>query len=271
MKGAGAARCVSRFGTLRVAVALAVLVTGTAACATAPLPRAGAGTPVSALRFTVGQDTFAFPNEIRSRNRGRDDLYANYCFVLARGVRQFHEFARFDPALPRVSREEYLERVGRVAARSPWQPAVPPDNRVVIPGYRNLFEFSRDQAEVVKEGLGGPWWTWIHWTNWRVVLPVGGAHQEGVAAEIAAELDQGRLVQLLVTNLPTIELNHTVVAYAYRATESRVEFTVYDPNDPTAPGTLTFERTPQHFWATRIYDTRQGKIRAFRMYHSPLL
>jgi hypothetical protein len=104
-----------------------------------------------------------------------------------------------------------------------------------------------------------------------VVLPVSGAHQEQVAGEIAAELDAGRLVQLLVTNWPTPELNHTVVAYAYRATGATVDFTVYDPNDPTSPGTISFERASRRFWATRLYDTRPGRIRAFRMYYSVLL
>ena len=37
--------------------------------------------------FSFAADTFAFPNDIRARNADRDDLYANYCFVLARGLR----------------------------------------------------------------------------------------------------------------------------------------------------------------------------------------
>ena len=48
-----------------------------------------------AIRF--GVDTFAFPNESRTKNRGKPDLYANYCFVMVRAVTQFHRFARFDP------------------------------------------------------------------------------------------------------------------------------------------------------------------------------
>ena len=48
-------------------------------------------------------DTFAFPNDIRWRSAGKADLYANYCFVLARAIRQFHAAARFDPAAPTPS------------------------------------------------------------------------------------------------------------------------------------------------------------------------
>ena len=86
-----------------------------------------------------------------------------------------------------------------------------------------------------------------------------------------AELSAGRLVQLLVTNWPIPELNHTVVVYAYEATPQGIDFHVYDPNDPEEHGIVTFEREARHFWATKVYDTRPGKIRAFLMYYSPLL
>ena len=87
----------------RVLLALgAALLTG--ACAIGPLgvpPLDGAaGDDVTAPAFVFAADTFAFPNEIRARHPDVHDLYANYCFVLARGVRQFQQFARFDPALP---------------------------------------------------------------------------------------------------------------------------------------------------------------------------
>lgn len=276
MRGAGAAYRQSGEAVLvgpsrpargRGLVLGAVLLAGCASApARSPVPAAAA-----APRFVVGEDTFAFPNEIRSRNPHRPDLYANYCFVLARGVRQFHEFARFEPALPRLDRAGYLERIRRVVARHPWAPPLPPDDRVTIPGYRNLYEFSRDQEATVKEALGSRFWTLLNWTNWRVVLPVGGGHQERVAGEIVAEVRAGRLAQLLVTNWPTPELNHTVVAYAYHATDAAIDFSVYDPNDPASPGVVSFERRARRFWATRVYDTRPGRIRAFRMYYSPWL
>jgi len=79
------------------------------------------------------------------------------------------------------------------------------------------------------------------------------------------ELDAGRLVQLLVTNWPTPELNHTVVTYAYRAGPAGVEFMVWDPNDPDHAGLVSFDTGDRHFHAIRLYDTEPGLIRAFRM------
>ncbi len=218
-----------------------------------------------------GPDTFAFPNDIRERHPGAADLYANYCFVLAKGVRQFFQGARFDPEAPRLARAEYVARVRAITARPPWAPALPETERIVIPGYPHLRAFSAAQESAVKDGLGGPVGTWLHWTNWRVTVPVSKAHQAHVADEVARELADGRLVQLLVTNWPTPELNHTVVAYRADDRRDRVHFTVWDPNAPAAPGTVTFDRIAQRFWATDVYATRPGPIRVFRMYYSPRL
>jgi hypothetical protein len=227
--------------------------------------------PIAAPVFRFGEDTFAFPNEVRSLNPGREDLYANYCFVMTRGVVQFLKFARFDPSGAKLPPEAYAELVRQVTAHAPWEEALPPEERVVIPGYRNLRELSLGEEVPVKAGLGPRFWTMVHWTNWRVTFRVGGAHQERVAAEVLAELRAGSPVQLLVTNWPTPELNHGVVAYGYRISDGAVEFSVYDPNEPARPGVISFQREPRRFWATRLFDTKPGPIRAFRMYYSPLL
>ncbi len=141
----------------------------------------------------------------------------------------------------------------------------------MIPGYANLREFSRAEEGAVKEGLGPRFWTLWHWTNWRAAFLVTRSHQEGVARELVAELRAGRLVQLLVTNLPKIELNHTVVAFEARDTARGIEFVVWDPNDPDAPGLIQYDREERRFWATRLHDTEPGPIRAFRMYYSRFL
>ena len=254
-----------------VRVAVLVLALLAAACAPAPARPGVAGIPDAAgvPAFVFATDTFAFPNEIRARNPGVRGLYANHCFVLARGVRQFHQFARFDPDAPRVDRAEYERRVRAIASRSPWRHPLPLPDRIVIPGYRNLREFSAAEETAVKAGLGGPFWTWVHWTNWRVTFEgLPPDHQASVLREIREELAGGRLVQLLVTNWPKPELNHTVVAYGYRTGPNGLELTVWDPNDPASPGTVTFETAYRRFWATRMYDTEPGAIRVFRMYYS---
>jgi len=257
---------------VRIAVSLALALLLLGACTSAPPLDVALRVepPRPTLRF--GVDTFAFLNESRTRNRGKPDLYANWCFVMARAITQFQRFARFEPAEPRLSPEEYTERVRRVTSRAPWRDPLPRDERVVIPGYASLFELSRDQEAAVKAGMGGRFWTWIHWTNWRVAMPMPRAEQEAVARETIAELQAGRPVQWLVTNLPSFEMNHTVVVYEYRVNGAgTVEFTVYDPNDPARPGLVTFDVAERRFISTRLADTSVGPMRAFRMYYGPLL
>lgn len=274
----GAIRYRDSYGTIKklatsvlarlLTLSLVLALTG---CASVAHPDA-AVQQSAAPALAFGQDTFAFPNESLSKNRGKPDLYNNYCFVMARAVSQFQRFARFEPAAPRLDTAGYAERVREVVSRAPWRDPLPADERVVIPGYASLYELSRGEEAAVKDGLGTRFWTVLHWTNWRVVLPRWGWHQERVAEETVKALEAHRPVQLLVTNFPTPELNHTVVAYAYhRAREGDVEFLVYDPNDPYVPGVITFDRAARQFVATRLFDTEVGGIRAYWMYYGPLL
>jgi hypothetical protein len=253
----------------RVALIVALL---TAACASVPSLDGArhAAPPEPVIRF--GVDTFAFPNESRSKNPGKPDLYANWCFVMARAVTQFQRFARFDPSAPRLTAAGYTERVREVSSRAPWRARLPYHERIVIPGYASLFEFSKAEEPAVKAGLGGRVWSWLHWTNWRVAFPMPRAQQAAVASETLDELRAGRPVQWLVTNLPTFEMNHTVLVYEYRVNGNGViDFIGYDVNDPTGPAVIGFDTVERRFWSTRVHDTSVGPMRAFRMYHTPLL
>jgi hypothetical protein len=235
------------------------------------LPAALPPDEAASVGFSFPADTFAFPNQVRALNPGAADLYANYCFVLARGLRQFFEFARFDPEAPRLDHDAYVLRLHQVFERGPWVSELPTAERVVVPGYPDLREFSRAEEGTVKEALGGRFWTLVHWTNWRVTFPVTRSGQETVARESMDEIRAHRLVQFLVTRWPTTELNHSVVAYAFQTTDGTTEFTVWDPNDPAEPGIISFDWSSRRFFAERFFDVRSGPIRVFRMYYSPLL
>jgi|SRR5689334_10305331 hypothetical protein len=252
-------------------IAVVVLALLTAACALTPALPAARPASAAVPSFSFADDTFAFRNMIAAREAPRPDLYAHHCFVLARGLRQFHSFARFDPTAPRVDSEEYLRRVRAVTSHEPWDSPLPPAERVVIPGFANLRAFSAAEEHAVKAGLNARFWTLVHWTNWRVTFPLPDGHQASVLGEVLDEIAAGRLAQLLVTNWPKPELNHTVVAYAYRDVGDGVELSVWDPNDPASPGSVRFDAKREHFIATRVYDTPVGPIRVFRMYYSWLL
>ena len=225
--------------------------------------------PGPALRF--GVDTFAFRNDSRIHHRGKPDLYASRCFVLGRAVVQFQRFARFEPDAPRLAAAEYTALVQRITRRAPWRAPLPAAERVVVPGFGSLHEFTLEAEAAVKAGLPRRFWTLVHWTNWRIIFPLPRAQQERVAAEIIAELQAGRPVQLLITDFPRIRCNHSVLAFDFRASDpDAVDFSVYDPNDPTVPGVIRFDRRERRYRPAPLCGVDVPYLRAFRMYCSPL-
>jgi hypothetical protein len=226
--------------------------------------------PGPALRF--GVDTFAFRNDSRIHHRGKPDLYASWCFVLARAVVQFRRFARFEPGAPRLAAAEYIALVQRITRRAPWRAPLPVAERVVVPGFGSLHELTREAEGAVKAGLPRRFWTLVHWTNWRIIFPLPRAQQERVAAEIITELQAGRPVQLLITDFPRIRVNHSVLAFDFRTSDpDAVDFSVYDPNDPAVPGVIRFDRRERRYRPASLCGVDVPYLRAFRMYCSPLL
>jgi hypothetical protein len=222
--------------------------------------------------LTFGADTFAFRNDSRIHHKGKPDLYASRCFVLARAVVQFQRFARFEPDAPRLADARYTALVQQVTRLAPWRPPLPPAERIVIPGFESLHELTREAEAAVKAGLPRRLWTILHWTNWRIIFPLPSAQQERVAAEIVAELQAGRPVQLLVSDFPRIRFNHSVLAFDFKVSDpDSIDFSVYDPNDPTVPGVMRFDRRVRRYRPAPLCGVSVPHFRAFRMYYSPLL
>jgi hypothetical protein len=226
--------------------------------------------PSSGPVLGFGVDTFAFRNDSRIHHRGQPDMYCNRCFLMARAVGQFRRFARFAPDEPRRPSAEYAGLVHRVTRRAAWRAPLPAAERVVIPGYASLHAFSAAEVAAVKEGLRGRFWTLVLWTNWRMTFPSLPGQQERVARETMAELRAGRPVQLFVTDFPRIKFNHSVLAFDYRVEGSEaVDFVVYDPNDPDAPGIVRFDPRDERFHTAPLCGVSVPYFRAFRQYYSP--
>ena len=236
-----------------------------------PLARALAG-PVNGPALRFGIDTFAFRNDRRVLDRGKPDHFHSYCFVMARAVNQFLRFARFEPEAPRLPSAEYTARMRAVVRRRAWHAALPAEARVVFPGFASLDELSRVEMAAVKQGFGPRFWTWVHWTNWRIVHPSWPTQQERVAAATVREIRAGRPVQLLVSDFPAITVDHSVLAFDYGATEDgSVELFFYDPNDPVRPGSIRYDPAACRFRIVHLYGVTVPLLRAFRIYYSPLL
>ena len=113
----------------------------------------------------------------------------------------------------------------------------------------------------------------FHWRTWRVGVDFPAAHQERLARELVGEVEARRPAPLMITNFPHEDLlNHAVLVYgaAGRLAEQGMDFLAYDPNDPGSPFTLYYDDASRAFWVGPLTYSPPGRVRAFRLYTSPL-
>lgn len=254
--------------------AVVVALTGCAASGRDSVPPtiASSRTIPPGTGFELGRDTFAFPNLVRAEHPERAIDFANYCIVMARAASQFFRFARFAPDRAPLPPDEYTRLAREVMALSPREAPRRDGERVVVPGYPDLYALSRAQEPAIKAAFDSNLLSMMHWRTWRVVLPLGSGHQRRVAAELVAELDAGQPVSLMITNFPEPDLlNHAVLVYDYRRRSGGVAFLAYDPNDPDTPLEIHFDPATRAFWVAALPYSPPGRIRVFRLFASPLL
>ncbi len=251
------------------ACAGAALALFVAACAS--LPPAAPGS-AEARRFELERDTFAFPNLVRAQRPGWNDDFANYCLIMARAAGQFYRFARFVPDRPPVTPADYERLVRQVLDRPPWAPLPETEvDRVVIPGYTDLRGFSAAHEDLLKAAFGSNVLSMLHWRTWRVGVDFPPEHQERLAQELLAEVGAGHTAPLMITNFPHEDiLNHAVLVYGRRSSLRGVEFLAYDPNDPGSPFAIYYDDASRAFWVGPLTYSPPGRVRAFRLYTSPL-
>jgi len=234
-------------------------------------------------RFDFDRDRFAFANELLWHYqldpatgrmaffpRSPKPEYAHRCFVMVRAARLFLYHARWQPEQGRATGEQYRRLVARVLARSPRRPSAPAQ-AVLFPGYPGLYEFSREHAAILKAGCGGAWRSYVLRSHWRMVLPISRGHQSATAARLTATLARKVCPIIHLVTFPALTINHGMIVYDFRQTEAGVEFLAYDPNDPSIPAGLRFDRRrktfslpPNAYWAG-------GDLNLIQIYRSWLM
>jgi hypothetical protein len=231
-------------------------------------------------RFSIERDAFAFPNELvwsyhvdergawRVESRVHSSTYIHRCFVLARTARQFFQHARFDPSRPAPDDEELRRLVRRVAATSPRAQG-PDAERIVIPGYPSLRALSEARGDLLREEIGGPLWSYVERGGWRMVIPFSRRSQARTAAHLVEALDRRRPPILHLVRFPHITINHAVLVYDYEDDGEVIRFLAYDPNAPSGPAVLTYDRASRTFELGRNAYFKGGRVDAYEIYHRP--
>jgi hypothetical protein len=228
--------------------------------------------------FDWRADTIAFSNDtvfaygideagrLSIHRRATPARFAHRCFVLVRAVLQFHKFARFAPSLPPATEAEYRELILRVCRAPVWMPERRAGERIVIPGYRNLNEFSRAHEHVMKETIGNWFPTYLRVGNWRMVGPFPRFGQANAYAQIMRGLDRGKLQAVYLTRFP--KMNHCVILFdSHRLAGNRTRFDAYDPN---YPNWVEYDAKQRGFDLERRWFWPGGRVNLMRVYISPI-
>jgi hypothetical protein len=88
-----------------------------------------------------------------------------------------------------------------------------------------------------------------------------------VARETMTELRAGRPVQLLVTDLPRIKFNHSVLPYGRRGGGGLHRLR---SQRSAAPGVVRFDLRDERFHPAPLCGVSVPSFRAFRQYYSPV-
>jgi hypothetical protein len=208
--------------------------------------------------FDFQKDSFSYANElvwdyhfdadgkwVHQRHEPEPD-YTHHCFVVARSARQFFENATFDATKPIASEEAYRRLIRHVVSVDPSHP-LPDSKKIVIPGYANLRDFSAGQEKPLKEECGGAYQSYFQRGHWRMVFPFSRKHQGRTAEQLLADLKENRPPIVHVVRFPQLTINHSVLLFDAKETDKEILFSVYDPNKPNNPKTLTFDRASRTF------------------------
>jgi hypothetical protein len=230
--------------------------------------------------FVFGEDTFAYRNdlvwvyyrdpvtgEFRHKNREPKPDYTHHCFPVARSARQFFQHARFDPTQPVADEAAYRKLIRRVVSTSP-RTVLEERERVVIPGYTNLFAFSRAQERLLKEECGSAWQSYFQRGHWRMIFPFSGRSQEKMVEQLREAILRNRPPVIHIARFPSLTINHALVLFEVKEMEAEVKFSVYDPYDPITPSVLTFKKAERQFYYPPNDYFVGGKADVYEIYCS---
>jgi hypothetical protein len=193
--------------------------------------------------------------------------YTHHCFVVARSARQFFEHATFDDRLPVVDSDMYRRLVRQVLATGPSHNMTETE-RVVIPGYPNLRSFSAVHGDLLKEECGGAWQSYVQHGHWRMIFPFSRHHQEEMVDQLLADLRQNHPPVVHVVRFPNMTINHAVVVFGAKEASDVIRFSVYDPNNPKVPVTMTYNHETRTFDLPANNYFPGGRVDVYEVYRN---
>ena len=233
---------------------------------------------LTAREFDPRRDVFAFSNDtvlnydvtsdgkLRMSAKAKSGRPTHACFLFTRSAMQFWKFARFEPGQPRLSEAEYRTRIRAIFRIPPWEER---KERIIFPGYADLWAFSRDHEEVLRADIGSWLLTYLRVGNWRMMNPIIRLRQRHIAEQLFAAVSKGEVRAMYLAKFP--HMNHVVLAYhAERLADGGMRFRVYDANYAGESARLDYVPARNLFDFERRFYWPGGELRAFPVYDRPL-
>src|SRR2546423_3289422 len=236
----------------------------------------------SADGFDYSRDTLSFANwtfvpyengHIVSHKNQVGHHYSRRCFVMTRTVGQFYKFARFEPNAARLDERELQKRIRAVTRKPPWHDPLPPEKRIVIPGYRNLRELSAANTELMQRNIGLGLVVYLRPGNGRMFYLHGKGYQAKTHDELERTLTRGDFFIAYLSDFPILHINHSVLVYKHdrpRGADGTDYYLVYDPNHPDGPRHLKWLPAKREFNFQKDQEFAGGFTRVFQVYGKAL-
>jgi hypothetical protein len=181
---------------------------------------------------------------------------------------QFWKFAQFDPAAPKLAADEYRRRLRSLFRVPVWDSVRAAKDRIIFPGYADLWSFSRAQQRLVQEEIGAWLPTYLRVGNWRMASPKTRLFQGATARALNRRLP-AEPQAIFLAKFPS--MNHAVLSYAAEPLpDGRTRYRVYDPNYPGESARLDYLPKRTLFDFEKRFYWPGGEVRAFRIYLSPI-
>jgi hypothetical protein len=232
----------------------------------------------SADGFDYHRDTLSFANwtvfsyengHIVSHKNQFGHHYSRRCFVMTRTVEQFYKFARFEPNAPRLNEKELQKRIRAITRRPPWHNALPPEQRIVIPGYHNLRELSAANTQLMQRNIGLGWVVYLRPGNVRMFYLHNKNYQAKMHEQLEQDLARHEFFIAYLSDFPILHINHSVLVYKHsrpRSPDGSDHYLVYDPNHPDGPRHLEWHAATREFSYEKDQEFAGGFTRVFQVY-----
>src|SRR3989440_11995813 len=176
--------------------------------------------PEDALNYR--RDTLSFANwtvftyengHIVSHKNQFGHHYSRRCFVMTRAVAQFYKFARFEPNASKLDENELRKRIRAITRKPPWHEPLPPEKRIVIPGYRNLRELSAANTRLLQQNIGLGWVVYLRPGNVRMFYLHDKNYQVKTHDLLEQALARHEFLIAYLSDFPILHINHSVLVY----------------------------------------------------------